>query len=201
MRDRTQPLHARRRVVAMAPATPFAMNCRSLAQARVPVQWLAAVALTVATSGQSATAEATPRYSLTEIELGSLARASALNNSEWVTGTITLSETEGRAYLYSDGEVQDLGTLGGETSVAVDINESGEILGSSTYGGDLTGSVFLYKDGVMQDLGILIGMPATATGLNNNGQVTGGASVTARRRACLHLRRRRLYRPRHARGP
>ena len=140
---------------------------------------MAAVALAVAVSGQPASAGGTPQYTLTEIDLPSFGRASALNNSEWVTGTITLSETEGRAYLYRDGEVQDLGTLGGETSVAVDINESGEILGSSTYGGDLTGSAFLYKDGVMQDLGILIGMPATATGLNNNGQVTGGASVTA----------------------
>lgn len=151
-----------------------------MTSARVPVRWLAAVALTVAASGQSATADGTPRYSLTEIELGSLARASELNNSEWVTGTITLSETEGRAYLYHDGEVQDLGTLGGESSVAVDINESGEILGSSTYGGDTTGSIFLYKDGVMQDIGILIGMPATALGLNNDGQVTGAASITVR---------------------
>jgi probable HAF family extracellular repeat protein len=161
----------------MTPAR-HAVNRRPLTTPRVPAQWLAAVALTVAASGQSASADGTPQYSLTEIELGSLARASELNNSEWVAGTITLSETEGRAYLYRDGHVQDLGTLGGDSSSAVDINESGEILGSSSYGGNTAASIFLYKDGVMQDIGILIGMPATALGLNNDGQVTGAASIT-----------------------
>ena len=76
--------------------------------------------------------------------------------------------------------ITDLGTLGGSTSHALGINNSGQIVGES-YTNDadvLTTHAFLYSGGVMTDLGTL-GGTSGAKGINDQGQVAGWSNTTA----------------------
>jgi probable HAF family extracellular repeat protein len=73
-------------------------------------------------------------------------------------------------------EFIDLGTLGGQHSHAMDINDDGQVIG---WAYDVTGArrAFLWEDGVMRDLGTLGGTYfTTADDINDNGQVAGHSS-------------------------
>jgi len=72
-------------------------------------------------------------------------------------------------------QVQDLGTLGGSSSHATGINDSGEVVGFSTAANGYD-HAFLYDESAtpkMQDLGTLGGSSSQATGINDSGQVVG----------------------------
>lgn len=97
---------------------------------------------------------------------------------------------EQRAVLWENGQITDLGTLGGDQSVALAVNNHGQIAGlalnttldpSSIYdllyfnssSGTQTRAVLWDKEGNAQDLGTLGGPDAYALLLNERGQVTG----------------------------
>jgi probable HAF family extracellular repeat protein len=91
-------------------------------------------------------------YELIELPLpaGTWGEASAINNHGQIVGYGGLPTGAYHALLWQDGNVQDLGTLGGGWSQATDINELGQVVGQST-----TGPLwhpFLWSDGVMTDL-------------------------------------------------
>jgi probable HAF family extracellular repeat protein len=75
-------------------------------------------------------------------------------------------------FYISDIEVVSLGTLGGDESVAKDINDKGEIVG---WAEDHSGvrRAFLYRDGAMADITFGYLTIAEAHGINNNTQVVG----------------------------
>ena len=82
------------------------------------------------------------------------------------------------AFLYQNGKMTDLGTLGGSSSEAVAINNNGDVAGWSDTTGDLGQDAFLYHDGVMTDLGRLSGGSAAyPTAMNDSDQVVGWSYV------------------------
>jgi len=77
-----------------------------------------------------------------------------------------------RAYLFDGIEFVDLGTLGGNISVAWAINESGKVVGAAdTEDGER--HAFLWENGVMTRLGPFDGNYSVAMDINERGVVVG----------------------------
>jgi len=100
--------------------------------------------------------------------LGGTSYAHGINASGQIAGS-----QNGRAFIYEDRILTDIGTLGGQNSYGYAINDNGQIVGrAATENGDL--HAFLYSDGTMLDLGVLSGNgQSRADAINNNGQVVG----------------------------
>jgi len=99
-----------------------------------------------------------------------------------VVGTSSNSSGRNHAFIYSDGSLQDLGTLAGDKySDAYGINNKSQIVGDSfnvsNDGFPSMKHAFLYSDGLFQDLGTLGGNSSEARGINDQGQVVGDSST------------------------
>jgi probable HAF family extracellular repeat protein len=97
---------------------------------------------------------------------------------------------QSRAFLYRDGGMQDLGTLGGDKAYANGINDADQVVGKAqTAGGDW--HPFLWEKGVMYDLYDLIHPgcgwePLSAEDINNAGWIAGcGTAPCGERHAFL----------------
>ena len=109
------------------------------------------------------------------LDLGALSggepvTASAINDRRQIVGWGPDVTGFSQAFLWDDGVLTNLGTLGGAESLAFDINSRGHVAGvARTAANELHG--FLWAHGVMRDLGSV----AFVTGVNNRDQVVGGA--------------------------
>jgi probable HAF family extracellular repeat protein len=92
--------------------------------------------------------------------------ATAINARGEVVGA-----SDGRAFLYRDGTVLDLGTLGGGASIAKGINDRGEIVGMAADEHGAPGA-FLF-DGTLHP--IAGGSDSAAIDINNRAEIVGSA--------------------------
>lgn len=94
--------------------------------------------------------------------------AADVNARGQVVGVSVTASGDRHAFLWRDGIMTDIGTLGGSWSVASAINGSGHIAGISVAASGET-HVFLHSNGTLLDLGPALSW--TSVRLNNRGQV------------------------------
>ncbi len=80
------------------------------------------------------------------------------------------------AFLLHNGQLEDLGTLGGNSSYAWDLNAYGWVVGYSQTP-DRSRHAFLFQGSLMADLGTLGGEDSRAYGVNDQGQIVGYADT------------------------
>ena len=132
----------------------------------------------------AATVNAAVRYTVRDLgSPGFSFDARGINDSGQIVGSFLLTHDDpyGRAFLYSGGVIQDLGTLGGMHSSANGINAMGQITGYAEC--DDGAGAFVYSSGVMQSLGI----PASnGSSINDSGQIAGSAYFGGAQHAFLY---------------
>ena len=119
---------------------------------------------------------------------GNLSQAFGINDSGQIVGYAEVAPTvagnaddssssgDAHAFLWKDGVMKDLGTLGGNESFASAVNASGDVVGMARTA-DNRSHPFRWHNDVMTDLGVPPGMHAWALDINVSGQVVGFASV------------------------
>ncbi len=121
------------------------------------------------------------------IDLGTLggdeSLAAAVNKAKVVVGGAMTAGGAWHAFLWQDGAMTDLGTLGGDAAEAHDLTESPDltVVGTSlapsaSDANNLVERAFLWHDGAMTDLGPDDGdADSEAWAINESHQVVGGA--------------------------
>ena len=110
--------------------------------------------------------------------LGGSLEVRALNNDGAVAG-LSFSSTSGQqhAFLFRQGILQDLGTLGGDVSAANALNDSNVVVGhSAVVSGLFEAHAFVFRNGVMDDLGVFPGGDFSSAQFINNAGVIAGFS-------------------------
>jgi probable HAF family extracellular repeat protein len=138
------------------------------------VRTLFAIPCFAALAGSPLPARADPLYTMTF--LPEWFNGSAINNAGQMTGVMRVPGGS-HAFLATDGDVRDLGALGGTRSFGYGLSDNGMVTGDAAPVNG-PGHAFLYANGTMRDLGTLPGVSSSiGLSINNDGQVTGSATT------------------------
>jgi probable HAF family extracellular repeat protein len=155
--------------------------------------WLIQLIATVSSKAADSTFSAHKQSrSYTYIDLGVLGHpGSGKTSAAWdinrVGQVVGASSTDvfgaAHAFLWQDGELIDLGVVGGGTygaSAAYGLNNRGNIVGDTTVSFSEPPHAFLYRNGVMIDLGTGFGSGSFSRGwsINRAGQIVGERGAT-----------------------
>ena len=80
-------------------------------------------------------------------------------------------------FLWDNGHMIDLGSLGGTISFGQCANNRGDVIGQSNLPGDLVAHAFIWHKGKMKDLGTLGGDVSEAIWINDAGDIAGSADL------------------------
>lgn len=106
-------------------------------------------------------------------ERGQIAGLSYSNSTpNATTGMPTLDP-----FLWENGTMLDLGSLGGTFGFPNGLNSGGQVVGNSNLEGDLAQHPFLWSGGIIEDLGTLGGDNGEAMWINDAGDVVGSANI------------------------
>jgi probable HAF family extracellular repeat protein len=118
---------------------------------------------------------------------GTNARALLINDRGQVVGHSYTGTTQSHAcnyplstnsFIWERGKMEDLGSLGGTCTLAFNLNQRGQIVGSSNLAGDRRSDAFLWERGRIRDLGGSLGGKFTgADSLSEDGKVVGFGSL------------------------
>ena len=117
-------------------------------------------------------------------DLGGTSSASYLINDYGLISGISFVDTKPdpstgtfaiHPFLYENGVMSDMGTLGGTFAEPISMNDLGDIAGDSFLKGDEIVRGFLWSDGKMHDLGTLGGDFSTAYSVNDQREAVGWA--------------------------
>ena len=90
----------------------------------------------------------------------------------------TKNLTRMHGFFHSGNKMSDIGTLGGEISLALGLNDNGQVVGiGDTREGAIRG--FVWQNGKMTRIGTLGGQISVAQGINNKGEVVGVAATSS----------------------
>jgi probable HAF family extracellular repeat protein len=117
---------------------------------------------------------ATPRieYRVTRVA-PLISEGTAINNAGASVGAFQFSGSGAHAFLSRGSSSIDLGALGSfnNLSIANDINDSFQVVGTSDVAGGTRG--FIYAHGALRDVNVFLPANTTATGINNAGYIVG----------------------------
>ncbi len=118
----------------------------------------------------------------TALPTDTYSEAFSVNEAGVAVGRSGPSPGDAVAAIFKGGHVDSIGTLGGATSAATDVNDGGVVVGFAQLSSGAE-HAFLYgglKAGErMQDLGTLGGMNSIAGSINDRGTIVGQADTTA----------------------
>jgi probable HAF family extracellular repeat protein len=176
---------------------------KSRALMLITMTLFAALAIPLPLVAQEQEIENPPQYTFTNLDTlgGPTSTANGINNKGWVTGVSDLpGGTTFHGFLWQNGVMTDLGTLGGPNSAVIwPVKDNrGLIVGASDtsntdpsgedfcgFGTHLICLGFLWQKGVMTPLPTLGGNNGYATGVNNRRQMVGLAENSTRDSSCI----------------
>ncbi|MBR7839274.1 hypothetical protein KDL01_38795 [Actinospica durhamensis] len=105
------------------------------------------------------------------IDGGTSSVANGINDAGVVIGNSDTSSSDERGFVYQDGKITDVGTLGGPNSSVNAINDGGVVTGSSQDAADVS-HPFIYANGIMTSLGTY-NIDTTPQAINDAGVIVG----------------------------
>src|SRR5262249_40435478 len=85
-------------------------------------------------------------------------------------------DSAAHAFLWQNGTMTDLGTIGGTFTAANWLNDAGEVIGIGSTTGDTALHAFVWRHNTISDIGTVDGdNNSSANSINNKGQVVGGS--------------------------